>query len=204
MERIIAESQAKAGEQLARLAELNEERIGTFVDHYQGCPNTRQEASGTAKSLEGMSRALLHSMSRLGDPEELKEDQDLELLWMQLSPIRAQERDRELVEGTIIPMADEAAGRIMERWAGEATGIIDRAMESGKTELYEVIRRATGFIILTRLVENLRFDLTVRNSHTMQSPPPHQHCLDEIGRTGQWSQFSDGFQEGMGYYNPSG
>ena len=203
VERIIGESQIKAGEQLARLAGLNEERIGTFADHYRSCPNSRQEASGTARSLEGMTGALLHAMSRLGDPEELNEDQDLELLWPQLSPIRAQERDRELVEGTIIPMADEAAGRIMERWADEAAGIIDRAMESGKTELYEVIRRATGFIILTRLVDNLRFEITGRNSHTKQSPHPHQHCLEEIRRTGQWTPFPEDFQEGMGYYNPS-
>ena len=100
-------------------------------------------------------------------------------------------------------MADEAAGRIMERWADEAAGIIDRAMESGKTELYEVIRTATGFIILTRLVENLRFEITGRNSHTKQSPHPHQHCLEEIRRTGQWTPFPEDFQEGMGY-NPSG
>ena len=43
----------------------------------------------------------------------------------------------------------------MERWADEAARILDRAMESGKTELYEVIRKATGFMVLTRLVDNL-------------------------------------------------
>ena len=203
VERIIGESQVKAGEQFAKEAGLSEERTGTFVYHYRGCPNTRQEASGTAKSLEGMSGALLHAMSRLGDPEELKEDQDLELLWLQLSTMRAEERDRELIEGTVIPMADEAAGRIMERWADEAAGIIDRGMESGKTELYEVIRRATGFIIFTRLVENLRFEFTGRKSHTMQSPHPHQGCLEQIHRMGQWVQLPGDFREGKGY-NPAG
>ena len=43
MERIIGESQVKAGEQLAKLAGLNEERVGTFVDHYRGCSNSRGE-----------------------------------------------------------------------------------------------------------------------------------------------------------------
>ena len=203
VERVIGESQAKAGEQLARLAGLNEEQTGTFVDHYRDCPNSRQEAAGTAKGIEGVSGALLYALSRLGDPEELKANQDLELIWLQLSDIRAQERDMEVIEGTIIPMADEAAGRIMERWADEAARILDRAMESGKTELYEVIRKATGFMVLTRLVDNLRFEITGRNSHTMQSPHPHQHCLEEIGRTGQWTPFPEDFQEGMGY-NPSG
>ena len=99
-----------------------------------------------------MSGALLYALSRLGDPEELKANQDLELIWLQLSDIRAQERDMEVIEGTIIPMADEAAR------------ILDRAMESGKTELYEVIRKATGFMVLTRLVDNLRFEITGRNS----------------------------------------
>ena len=202
MERIIGESQVKAGEQLAKLAGLNEERIGTFVDHYPGCSSSRGERSKTAKTLEGMSGALLYALSRLGDPEELKEDQDLDLLWLQLSTMQAEERDREIIDGTIIPMADEAAGRIMERWADEAAGIIDRARESGKPELYEFVRRATGFIVLARLVENLRFELTGRNSHTMQSPHPHEGCLEQIRRTGQWVQFTDGFREGMGY-NPA-
>ena len=127
MERVIGESQAKAGEQLARLAGLNEEQTGTFVDHYRDCPNSRQEAAGTAKGIEGVSGALLYALSRLGDPEELKANQDLELIWLQLSDIRAQERDMEVIERTIIPMADEAAGRIMERWADEAARILDRA-----------------------------------------------------------------------------
>ena len=65
------------------------------------------------------------------------------------------------------------------------------------------IRKATGFMVLTRLVDNLRFETTDRNSHTMQSPHPHQHCLEEIGRTGQWTPFPEDFQGGMGY-NPSG
>ena len=150
-----------------------------------------------------MSGALLYALSRLGDPEELKEDQDLDLLWLQLSTMRAEERDREVIDGIVIPIADEGASRIMERWADEAARIIDRARESGKTELYEGIRRTTGFMVLTRLVENLRFELTGRNSHTMQSPHPHAGCLEQIGRTGQWVQFTDDFREGMGY-NPAG
>ena len=103
----------------------------------------------------------------------MKEDQDLKLLWLQLSDIRAHEPDMEVIEGTIIPMADEAAGRITERWAGEAAQIIDRAMESGKTELYEVIRRATGFMVLTRLVRQppVRAHRTKQPHHAVPAPP---------------------------------
>ena len=57
-----------------------------------------------------MSGALLYALSRLGDPEELKANQDLELIWLQLSDIRAQERDMEVIEGTIIPMAQLSGG----------------------------------------------------------------------------------------------
>ena len=107
------------------------------MKHHGGCPNTKDELTRTAQTLEGEFGYLTHALGEFGSRYEMLEDQVCQLIMSRLSFFRMRRQDEAHVWGTVLPVAERTANRIVPAWEEEAEVLVRPYLES-KRELRPV------------------------------------------------------------------
>ena len=121
-----------------------------------------------------------------------------QLIMSRLSFFRMRRQDEGDVRGTVLPVAEETANRIVLAWTEEAE-VLMRPYQESKPELRQDIGQLAQALAIKAGLEHLRYELLGRNSFSEQQPRPHSSCAASIVETGQVQPFPREFEEGQGY-----
>ena len=182
----------------ARAAGLNDEQTRALMKHHEGCPNTKDELTRTAQTLEGEFGYLMHALGEFGSRYEMLEDQVCQLIMSRLSFFRMRRQDEGDVRETVLPVVEKTANKIVLAWEKE-TEVLMRPYLESKPELRQDIGRLAKALAIKGGLEHLRYELLGRNSLSEQQPHPHSYCAASIVETGQVQPFPREFEEGQGY-----
>ena len=182
----------------ARAAGLNDEQTRALMEHHGGCPNTKDELTRTAQTLESEFGYLMHALGEFGSRYEMIEDQVCQLIMSRLSFFRMRRQDERDVLGTVLPVAEKTANKIVQAWEEEAEVLMRPYLES-EPELRQDIGQLAKALAVKGVLEHLRYELLGRNSFSEQRPHPHSSCAASIVETGQVQPFPSEFEEGHGY-----
>ena len=103
----------------ARAAGLNDEQTRALMKHHRGCPNTMDELTRTTQTLEGEFGYLTHALGEFGSHYEMLEDQVCQLIMSHLSFFRMRRQDEADVRGTVLPVVEKTANKIVLAWEEE-------------------------------------------------------------------------------------
>ncbi len=179
-------------------AGLNDEQTRALMKHYRECPNTRDELTRTTQTLEGEFGYLMHALAGFGSRHEMIEDQMSQLIMARLSLFRMRPQDEGKVVGTVLPVVEETANKVVLAWEEEAEPLMRPYIES-KPELCQDIGQLAKSLAVKGVFEHLRHELLGRNSFSEQQPHPHSSCAASIVETGTVQPFPSEFEEGQGY-----
>ena len=140
----------------------------------------------------------MHALGEFGSRYEMIEDQVCQLIMSRLSFFRMRRQDEADVRGTVLPVAERTANRIVLVWEEEAEVLVRPYLES-KSELRQDIGQLAWALAIKGSLEHLRYELLGRNSFSEQRPHPHSSCAASIVEIGQVQPFPREFEEGQGY-----
>ncbi len=195
---ILEEASADMMEAWARSAGLDDEQARALMEHHGECPNTRDELTRAIQTLEGELGYLMHALGEFGSRYEMVEDQGFRLIISRLGLLQMRREDEGEVQGTVMPVAETAARKIVLAWEEEAEVLLTPYFES-KQELCQDIGQLAMALAVKGVLEHLRYELLGRNSFSEQQPHPHSSCAASIVETGQVQPFPMEFEEGQGY-----
>ena len=142
------------------------------MQHYSECPNTRDELTRTTQTLEGEFGYLMHALAEFGSRHQMIEDQMSQLIMARLSLFRMRPQDEGKVVGTVLPVVEETANKVVLAWEEDAEPLMRPYIES-KPELYQDIGQLAKSLAVKGVLEHLRHELSCRNSFSEQQPHPH-------------------------------
>ena len=181
-----------------RAAGLNDEQTRALMKHHKECPNTKDELTRTAQTLEGDFGYLMHALGEFENRHEMLEDQMCQLIVSRLSFFRMRRQDEADVLGTVMPLAEKTARSMVVAWEEEAEAPLRPFFES-KPEFRKDIGQLAMALAVKGVLEDLRYELLGRNSFSEQQPHPHSSCAASIVETGQVQPFPREVEEGQGY-----
>lgn len=106
----------------ARAAGLNDEQTRALMRHHGGCPNTKDELIRATQTLEGEFGYLMHALGEFGSCWEMIEDQVCQMIMSRLSLFRMRRQDEGEVVGTVLPVVEKTANKLVMAWEEEAGG----------------------------------------------------------------------------------
>ena len=194
----LEEASVQMMEPWGRAMGLNNEQTKTLMNHYGDCPNTRDELTRTTQTLEGELGYLMYALGEFGSRHEMLEDQMCRMLISRLGMFRMKRQDEGNVLGTVLPVVEKTANKIILAWEEEAKALLRPYLKS-KPELRQDIGQLAMALALKGVLEHLRYELLGRNSFSEQQPHPHSSCAASIVETGQVLPFPREFEEGQGH-----
>ena len=142
----------------ARAAGLNDEQTRALMKHHRECPNTKDELTRMSQTLEGEFGYLMHALAEFGSRYKMLGDQVCQLIVSRLSFFRMRRQDEADVQGTVLPVVEKTANKIVLAWEEEAEVLMRPYLES-KPELRQDIGQLAKALAIKGGLEHLRYEL---------------------------------------------